>query len=187
MRLPTSELPRLRESAMRVSPLPREGWLSLRDVVVQLALIKQHEYKGTRSGMLGVSLSGWEQDPMTVGRGPVVVGFTMPGFDSFRALRAGDVVTSIGPVIDGVAGELRPVLDRTELTTFVQNTRPGDYARLEILRDGRPIQLTIRLAEKIAPGLTIDANQISSRYRVGQLLWDAEFSPVVKEAERATR
>ncbi len=65
-----------------------------------------------------------------------------PGSAAERArLRAGDVVTAIGVASVRTASDLR---------NKIGLLRVGDIAELQVLRNGRPVSLTAKLAEREA-------------------------------------
>jgi hypothetical protein len=81
-------------------------------------------------GALGVSFSPLQ------GRDGVTIGRREPGFDSARVLRTGDIMLRID-------GSL--VQDLPDVREHVVTKDPGEFVKLDIIRDGEEQQLLVRL------------------------------------------
>ncbi|MEN2787128.1 Do family serine endopeptidase [Sphingomonas qilianensis] len=103
-------------------------------------------------GYLGVTLGGAVGDDAAAAlgiaknQGELIAGVEPSGPAARAGLRAGDVVTKV----NGVA-----VTPDSTLSYLVSNVKPGQTARLEVLRNGRPTTLTATVvarpaAEKLA-------------------------------------
>jgi serine protease Do len=109
------------------------------------AILPQLKAQGRVSrGYIGIALKDIDPDvqrslKLSASRGALVQDVT-PGSPGERAgLRAYDVILSV----DG-----RPVASNDELIREIAGRQPGTTARVEFLRDGRPLAVTVKLAER---------------------------------------
>jgi serine protease Do len=136
-----------------------------------LAQLKEHGR--VVRGYIGVVLRDVDPDlrrslRLQVGTGALVQDIT-PGSPGDRAgLRPYDLVVSV----DGV-----PVASTDQLIHLVSSRAPGSSIRLDLLRDGRPTPVTVRLAER--PGRErLDGQPTDSRERAVPSSAGSEGDPV---------
>jgi serine protease Do len=97
------------------------------------------EYGHVSHGYLGATIQQLTPDlsqslGMKTTDGAIVDQLSPDGPAAHAGLRAGDVIVSI----DG-----QPVKSPTELTRKVAFAHPGDTLRLDVLRNGQPVQITV--------------------------------------------
>jgi hypothetical protein len=180
------ELETLREVVKRSTPLAPAQASVLHDVVTHVFLASEayETYRDPPMGFLGVMLDspdgGVQNSVRRMGAG-VYVFDCMPGFAGFRWLRPGDIVG--GVVSDG---KVRPFLERTDLQTEVSTTLPGKVLRLQVLRQGRTFEVTVRVDARpqAAPAMmTAESVQKfqewrNQRYEAAEAYWTRTFASI---------
>jgi serine protease Do len=98
-------------------------------------------------GYLGIQLQDVDPDLQTLlklpeGRGALVVDVVAGGAGEKAGLARYDVIVSVSG---------RPVADADQLTHAISARPPGSDVALDVVRDGRTLQVTARLAEREGP------------------------------------
>jgi hypothetical protein len=170
MSLKRDDLPALRQAAMSQRPLLPVQIASLRDVVRQVYLASE-PYKPMRDvAFLGLSWQGAEfRDSGDVG---VVVADRIPGFDAYRCLRNGDVIVKLLDNPDA------PLHNPSQLRDTVRVLGPGRILRFEVLRDGRPVVVSVLLQARPLelPDLSDPREWIKERADRADKYWESNFS-----------
>lgn len=168
MGIKPEELGVLRDLVDRARPVAPAQAAVLHDVVIHVYLSAASERaRGLpRGGFLGVLLepmqssSGLGLPPAPVppapadevqdfgqfggGSGGVLIRETWPGFAGFRFLRVGDVVIGTG------RGQPARAPSVTEFKAAVSSTTPGRTIELQVLRQGRVIDIPVRVSARPA-------------------------------------
>jgi hypothetical protein len=181
MGLNRADLDALREVVRRSVPLAPAQSAILQDIVTHVYLsgdVAEDERGAT--GFLGVMLdppeNGVQPSIETSGAG-VFIFKCMPGFCGYRWLRPGDVVR--GVVVDG---DVMRVTEKDRLIELVSATAPGSPLRLQVLRQGQVIELSVRVdAKPLLPAgqpLRVDEWQ-NRRAERAKAYWDNTFAPIL--------
>jgi hypothetical protein len=175
---PASTLERLLAQVKLDPGLSPQQISQLRNVVVQAALIEDHRFAGQGDARLGVILT--RDDPQGVG---TVVGQTIPGADSFRALRSGDTILTIAHQNDGVLGPPSVVTQREELISFLETIKPGDWVQLRIIRDGWQLDVQMRTWASSSAVAQLGPNEaaVQIAFQRGLERWEKDFLPLLPE------
>ncbi|MEA2709156.1 MAG: hypothetical protein QOF78_1757 [Phycisphaerales bacterium] len=161
MNLTREQLGDLRETVDRMRPISPAQATVLHDVVIHIYVggggDDDRYSEAPPSGFLGVLLEPMQsgfglgvapgddiQDLGEVAAGGVLIKETWPGFAGFQFLRVGDVVLGIG----GARPPRAP--NMTELKTAVSSTTPGRVLELQVLRQGRIIDVPVRVSARPA-------------------------------------
>ncbi len=100
------------------------------------------EFGRVPRAVLGVSLVGKDEAQWRYGvnvRSGVLVGAVATGSPADRAgLQAGDIIVSIGGM---------PVDDFVDAVRILEDRRPGDRVAIRFVRDGREVEVAVRLTE----------------------------------------
>jgi hypothetical protein len=137
MGLAPADLSVLRATAMSLRPLGLAQISSLRDAVEHVYLKPDPHPPDVRAGFLGL---GW--DPYQIDPRGIYVKERMPGFCAYRMLRSEDIITKLLD-FPNVSLSDQPGLSR--FTTVVQNAGPGNPLRLQVIRGGKSIEITVIL------------------------------------------
>jgi S1-C subfamily serine protease len=183
LNLVADDLPALRDAVRQAQPLTPNQVAALRDVVTQVFLEGQ-EYPPDpdAAGFLGlmqpatesVVAAHDEQKGEQVYQFGVPVGERLPGFCAYRALRPGDIVVGIF--------DRRPVRVQhwMELQAAVRDARPGETVTFEVVRQGRLVQVPIKLDARPRGASTPDfAETLRRRDEWAEQYWRAHFAPLV--------
>jgi hypothetical protein len=187
MGMSPADLPVLRAVLEKSQPLAPSQAGSLREVVTQVYLAGQsYAPAAVRQGFLGVMLlplgpRGWApadaaDDAFMPG---VLVGERLPGFCGFRALRLGDVVTGVRS-----AGNLIKTETQQSLQNAIASTPPGEAISLELLRQGRTIEVSVKV--DVRPLAAEDRNPAvinefaARRQALADDYWQTHFAALVE-------
>jgi len=197
MGLSREGLGELRDAVDRMRPLSPAQAAVLHDVVVHAYVAGGPERNRAtmlrNSGFLGVLLEpvvsgyGLNQDPPAPpddnqpnfgqirATGGVLIKETWPGFAGFRFLRVGDVVVGAG----GPQPTHAPTVQ--ELRAAVQATEPGETLDLQVLRQGRIMNVAVQVSARptwAEDELTTRQMQ-SRRLRRAEIYWQFAFAPLL--------
>lgn len=170
MLLRRDELPKLLEAARAAGKLSSAQTALLREIVQHVYLTQEHGFAGIGAGFVGVSGPGGGS-----GSPAVVQGRTI-GYDAYRVLREGDTVVGMQRTQDA---EMRPIENFDALRTIVGNTRPGEWLLVRVIRNGAPVEVTVRLAAR--PPREITGND-NPDLPDAQRYWEETFSPALTPA-----
>jgi hypothetical protein len=179
MGLKRAELGALRDAVKHNLPLTPNQIIAIRDIFTQVYLAGDvYPAQDGEGGFLGVRPPSRpeEQTLLCVERG-VVIASRVPGFCGFRMLQDGDVVLAI----HSDAGD-RPLNQPTELRPAVSSIKAGQTIRLEVLRQGRILNVPITLDRR--PLHTDDdaalQEFINDRADRADEIWERDFAPLLK-------
>jgi len=181
MDLSSHDLPALRAAAISQHPLLPEQIAAIRQAVTQVFLAGQPYTFATDPhedvGFLGLQ---WPLDAPSQPPDGVLVWSRIPGFVAYRMLQPGDIIVKIirRPALPDI--ELH---DFDQFTNLVRQMHAGDVLRLQILRYGRPTDLSIRLDHKPLileqdPAGVKRQQWLNARAQAAQDYWNHEFSPI---------
>ena len=183
--LTRQDLETMREVVRKNLPLAPAQSAVLRDIVVHVYLAGQQDSDGL-NGFLGVMLdppeNGVQENMQASGTG-VYIFDCMPGFCSYRWLRPGDVVSGIF-----ADGELVHTTQKQQLIAYVSHTAPGTPLKLQVLRQGREIEVSLkidarpRVAEE--DPLKVDEWR-NERLKDADDYWTQTFAPLLGGMTRA--
>jgi hypothetical protein len=111
-----------RRVADKSRPLTTEQQLRVSEVALRL-------FKQTTRGAMGVSFARQVE-------GGVEIGQAIDGFDSKRVLRGGDIIREMSGVT---------VFTNDEARAVIISHDPGEEVRMTIIRNGEPMEVTLRL------------------------------------------
>ena len=189
--LDRDDLPALREAIAAVRPLTPAQSVVLREVVTQAYLagepyaVDDGEIRGflglmqpptesvivARDGDAGAGAANGAEARYQIG---VPVGERLPGFCAYRALRSGDVILGL---LDRHRIALR---EWRELQTAVSQAGPGKTVVFEVLRNGRKLQVPIRLDPRPHGAADIGLiEDLRRREERADQYWETNFAPLV--------
>jgi hypothetical protein len=195
MSLSRARLGELRDAVDRMRPLSPAQAAVLHDVVIHAYVAggdRDRLPPPRMSGFLGVLLeqvvSGYgigvaqpapDDNQPDFGQiratGGVLIKETWPGFAGFRFLRVGDVIVGIG----GDQPTRAPTVP--ELRAAVQATVPGNALALQVLRQGRIVEIAVTVGAR--PSWAEDefsTRQMQSRrIRRAEIYWQFAFAPLL--------
>jgi hypothetical protein len=177
MNLKRDDLPTLRQAALGQRPLLPMQISALHEIVSQVFLASE-PYKPMRGiAFLGVSRSMSRMDTEDDPDG-VVVADRVLGFDAYRQLRNGDVIVKLldNPEI--------PMHTFAQLHDTVRALGPGRTLRFEVLRDGRPVVVSVLLQARPLelPDSGDPAEWIKARAEKAEKYWESNFSLLDRDA-----
>lgn len=181
MELNRQDLPALRAVAIAQSPLLPAQAAGIRQAVTQVFLATE-PYESATDPHMGPGFIGlsWQGDALAPSPNGVIVSERIPGFVGYRMLQTGDVLVKI------LREPVEPDIALHEYEQFIDQVRPmhaGDLLRLEILRYGRRMDVSIRLERrplKLKTGLDPSAMQqwLNERTQAAQDYWTEQFSAI---------
>ena len=184
MGISRQDLEALREIVRRSRPLAPSQAVVLHDIVTHVYLAGEPNHGPTNEGFLGVRLAPprpdgaflEEQGINTSGLAGVLIEECMPGYSGFRYLRQGDVVL----------GVKEPVRVRTpqqqELINAVSSVPPNDEIRLEVLRQGRVVEIAMRVSARPleAADRLLTMELLNQRQAQAEAYWKKHFLPLLE-------
>lgn len=180
MGMSRSELALFRQVVADARPLLASQLAVLREIVSHVYAAHEPYDGAPEHGFIGVELApvdlGEFDDAPFIAGGAVVIRSRLLGFVGFRYLLEGDVVIGIG-------GE-NPVPFRIDgqLAQTVRNVRAGTPVPLQVLRQGRLIEVTIPL--DVRPAELDVAGRLEptrlQRELAADAYWKREFAPLVE-------
>lgn len=179
MELNRQDLPALRAVVMAQGPLLPGQVAGIRQAVTQIFLASQpYEFATDLSmgrGFIGLS---WEGDAPIDSPQGVMVSERIPGFVGYRMLQPGDILVKIlrQPVEPNI--ELHQY---EQFTIEVRQMQAGDLLRLEILRYGRQMDISLRLDHrplKANQDMAIMRQWLNERAQAAQDYWTQQFSAI---------
>jgi hypothetical protein len=177
--LQKQDLPALRDAALALKPLSSGQIVALGNVVSQIFLAAE-EYPPDLTGGYPCGFLGMRWDIQDQSDDGVVVAERFPGLAAYRLLKPGDIILKLA---DHPNIELRHFSDFTE---FVGLMHPGDVLRLELLRYGRVIHVSLPLVPRpqaLAPDRAagnID-NWLQTRSRQASQYWKSQFYAIYSD------
>jgi hypothetical protein len=179
MGLRRSDLPALREAVRQGSPLMPSQLTVLRDIVMHVYLTGDL-YLGDPDGVgfLGVTLPGApeQRGVMGIQRGVAVLARS-PGFAAYRLLQNGDVVLTV------MTNAGRAEVNTTqELQDAIRSAKAGETVKLDVLRQGGVIRVSIRLDPKPVEATTLMAFEELNTRRINDAddYWERDFAPLLE-------
>jgi hypothetical protein len=178
MGLKRQELSTLRQAVKLNLPFSPNQIITVREIFTQVYLAGDvYPPEDGEGGFLGVRLPSRpdEETLLSVERGVVIVS-RVPGFCAFRMLQDGDVVLAI----HSDAGD-RPLNQPMELRRAVSSIKAGQTITLEVLRQGRILNIPITLDRR--PLQTDEAalqEFINDRADRADEIWERDFAPLLK-------
>jgi hypothetical protein len=183
MGLGRADLPTLREVIRSAGALAPAQRVVLRDIVVHSYLAGDTYLSAFNQGFLGVRLPRQDEagfafpddQPELDEKAGVAIQECMPGFAGYRHLREGDVVLSVNH-----PKQLRTPDSRT-LQDAVSSVAGGEAVRLGVLRQGKVIEVEIRLSARPIEAETQPQFQemIDRRAARAEQYWNEQFAPLV--------
>jgi hypothetical protein len=180
MDLKTQDLPALRAAVMSNHQLLPEQVAAIRQAVTQVFLAGQPYRFATDPrqdiGFLGLQ---WPWDAPGQPPDGVLVWSRIPGFAAYRMLQPGDIIVKI---IRQPAQPDIELHDFNQFTNLVKLNHAGEMLRLEILRYGRKMDVSIRLDHRPLQAnnqdMAVMQQWLNARSQAAQDYWDHEFSPI---------
>jgi hypothetical protein len=175
------DLDALREVVRRSLPLAPSQSGVLHDIVVHVYLAATND-QSMPQGFLGVMLDPSDngvQENMELSKVGVYIFDCMPGYCGYRWLRPADVVAGIF-----AQGELVRLQQKEDLKNYVRNTLPGSALKMQVLRQGRMIEVTVRvdsrppIADDRFQPLRVDEWR-NQRMGDAEKYWEREFAPLL--------
>jgi hypothetical protein len=185
--MPTEDLPLLREAVAKARPVAPTQAAVLHDVVIHVFLTGQ-QYERSVGGFLGLKEPGDHQVPLSQTDGPdaatggtgVPVGERIPGFAAYSVLRPGDVIVSLRDA----RGQRLRMADWGQLLVVIQQHQAGQRVLVQVLRQGRLIDLPLRLSARpdFPPLDRVSTEQfLQQRIDAAEQYWTEAFAPLVDE------
>lgn len=168
------------EAARPVSPAQAAA---LHDVVVHVYLSGETYETNHDEGFLGVKSLRDDVETLPLGGNPplgqdggVPVGERLPGFCGFRGLRGGDVILGV------TAPRPTRLVRWSELLDYVKRSVPGETITFEILRQGKIVQVPLKLDPRpiAASDPLAIAELISGRTARAESYWTKVFKPLLE-------
>ena len=185
--LARGDLETLREVVRKNVPLAPSQSAVLRDIVAHVYLTGDKDSDGL-NGFLGVMLDPQDsgvQENMQASNTGVYIFDCMPGFTGYRWLRPGDVVSGIF-----ADGELVHTTQKQQLIAYVSHTAPGTPLKLQVLRQGREVEVNLRVDERPRVAeedpLKVDEWR-NQRLKDADDYWTQTFVPIIGSMTRDTR
>lgn len=181
MGLQKQDLPTLRAAAASKQPLLPEQLEAIRQAVTQVFLAGEPYKHATDpqddTGFLGVQ---WQREAPSQPPDGVLVWSRIPGFVAYRMLQPGDIIVKIlrQPALPDLT-----MHDFDQFTRLVQQLHAGDVLRLQVLRYGRPTDVSIRLDHRpldlVQDQAGVKIQQwINTRAQAAEDYWNHEFSGI---------
>jgi hypothetical protein len=178
MGLKRQELDTLRQAVIQNLPLAPNQLINLREIFTQIYLAGDIFIPdASDGGFLGIKLlTKPEEETYPIERGVTVL-FRLPGFCAFRMLQNGDVILSI----HSDAGD-RALNEAMELSSAVSSIKAGKTITLEVLRQGRILNVPITLDRRPLRTNQPAALQefINDRADRADEIWERDFAPLLK-------
>jgi hypothetical protein len=175
MLLSRDELPALRDTVMASPPRSPTQRSLLRDVVLQVYLTGEHNFKGLGGGFLGVSGSVTDDQSLMVRE-------TIWGRDAYRALRPSDIILGIR---DDQAQPFTQTPGIPALQRWLSTRAVGTWVSVNVLRDGAAIEVKLRLGPAAMLQRAEPAFEASERqFAAAEAYWTANFVPLLAPTTR---
>lgn len=146
MAISRSDLDALRQTAAQSKSISPQQIASLHEIVTQVILADSNASAPAdpSKGFVGAHPMQC-QIPAPAGqmRPAILIARCVPGYDAYRVLRAGDIILSIN-------GSDVPARDLGTFMNFIQMHAPGEHLQLQILRDGKIDEVSIKLSPRPA-------------------------------------
>jgi len=180
MELSRADLSVLRDAAMKQRPLSGEQISALREAVMQVYLESEAYAPDKDRGFLGIH---WPPDPrerpgqdVKYDTGVIVVE-RVPGTAAYRLLRPGDVIVNL-PDFPGT-----DLHARLGLIFQINRMHAGDVLRLQVLRGGRLVDVSVPLSPRPAE-LSLEENiqpWLKDRLQKAEQYWNDMFGPLAPD------
>jgi hypothetical protein len=178
MGLSRPELLALRDAAMAQRPLSAGQLAVLREAVMQVFLETEPYLPDQNRGFLGLHWPHGAAESYDTG---IIVADRIPGFGAYRLLRPGDVIVKM---LDFPNVDLHT---RLPFTQTIIGMPAGALLRLQVLRDGRVIDVSITLAPRPLelPPEMLNPDKYDSwlndRMQKAQQYWDDTFGALAQD------
>jgi hypothetical protein len=174
MGLSRPDMPALRDAAMAQRPLSGGQLTVLREAVMQVFLESEPYPPDQTRGFLGIHWPPSAAESYDTG---IIVADRIPGFGAYRLLRPGDVIIKM---LDFPNVDLHT---RLPFTQTVAAMPAGALLRLDVLRDGRVIHVSITLAPRPLELLHPDNYEfwLNDRMQRAQQYWDGTFGALSQD------
>ncbi len=192
MGIAASDLPTLHGVVEQLGPLPPGDADALRDIVEQVYLVGENEKIITAgSGFMGIVMDdsicadGADQSEVAM---RTMVQMRLPGFDGYRKLRDGDIITAISTDQDDAASVPIAVHSHEDVRSTVSRCKPGQQVYLQIIRHGKPLAVTVSLSAKPMELDTVPGNQpepdvyLTTLKAKADAYWQSHFAPLVDDS-----
>jgi C-terminal processing protease CtpA/Prc len=181
MGLQKQDLPALRAAVVSKQPLLPEQLDAIHQAVTQVFLAGEPFKYATDpqddTGFLGVQ---WQREAPSQPPDGVLVWSRIPGFVAYRMLQPGDIIVKIlrQPAQPDVT-----LHDFDHFTDLVRHMHAGEVLRLQVLRYGRPTDISIRLDHRPLDLVQDPAGAniqqwINTRAQAAEDYWNHEFSGI---------
>jgi hypothetical protein len=174
MAMPASALDAFKQLVADVRPLAPDQRAALKDIVTHVYLSGRTYPSTNRSGFLGVSFDDFQIVRDADEDGPrygVVVTGRLPGFVGYRVLQDGDVITHV---------ERQPFASRGDFSQAIQASKAGSPVHLDLIRQGRTLQVELRLDLRPTWAEALNTIQPGSQARQEEAddYWTRNFEPL---------
>jgi hypothetical protein len=168
------DLPALRKALASAPGQPPEVWSAIKPAVLQIVAAAQPYPKLPDSSFLGVQL-----DRMPVISGPperesagIRINSRQLGFQAYRYLRDGDLITAINGQIIGATD--------VDFSLRIRAHPPGTLISLQVLRDGTSRQIAFIADHRPdIEDLQLGQAFFTERRNQAEAYWQREFAPLV--------
>ena len=169
MQLRRDDLPALAEVAQAQPALSPTQWSLLREVVIQVYLTGKHNFTGIGPGYLGITLTNQQQVEGDETKGARVHS-RLVGYDGYRALQVGDVITAISR--EHAGADFKAVENFNQLRSLLSGTKPGEWIAIRVIRDGTEREVRLRVGQLIG-AMAAEVN--AANFVEGERYWSETF------------
>jgi C-terminal processing protease CtpA/Prc len=187
MGISRADLDELQQVVEKSRPIAPSQAMVLQEIVEQVVQATQpYPQLPDRVGFLGVRLP---REIITVGRDPsdpqnqagALVTDRIPGFCAYGALQNGDMIVAVGEAPNQV------IRTNDDLTAIIGARKAGETVHLEILRNGKQLEVPITLsARPVWAGPTssqeVVDEAVQNRQRIAHDYWEQHFAPLLGES-----
>lgn len=182
MTLSRDDLPALQDLVRRSMPLAPSQAIALRQIVEEVYLADEPYEAAKNQGFLGILMDqggtimrDFDHGDQSHVEPGVIVAERIPGFCASRTLLDGDVIL-------GTTNPRMIFTDSASLQHAVQAMNPGETMHLEVLRNGRIVDVPLVLDPKPldATPATISSFKLQRAAKFRDY-WQSTFGPLLKE------
>ena len=181
MTLTRDDLPALQKLVAESRPLAPSQAIAIRQIVQEVYLAGEPYKADENKGFLGILMNDSGSEVRDFDHGDVhgdpgvVVAERIPGFCASRMLLDGDVIL-------GTTNPRLLFTDSSALKQAIQAVLPGETIHLQVLRNGRVIDVPLTLdptpAEASIPTITGFKLRRAAKF---QEYWESTFAPLLRE------
>jgi hypothetical protein len=187
MGISREDLKELRRIVEKSRPIAPSQAMALREIVEQVVQATE-SYPPLPGGVgfLGVTMP--LPDIITVMQNPndpqtpagALVTDRLPGFCAYAALQNGDMIVGVAEAPDQM------IRKSEDLTAIIGSHTAGEVVHLEILRNGKQLEVTLKLNARpmwAAPTSTKDIVEaaVEAREKIAHDYWEEHFAPLLGE------